>query len=97
MKKVENKYRRIPNSLRKYRKISGYTQKQVAERMGVKNAGMISKWENGTRFPDYLNILRLAALYSCLSEALFFDLNKVVKDEMSRGNNISGKGHHRQL
>ena len=68
MKKVD--YKKIPNALRKFRKTNGFTQKQVASRLGVRNAGMISRWENGSRFPDYLNILRLAALYSCVSEAL---------------------------
>jgi transcriptional regulator with XRE-family HTH domain len=82
MKEVKNKYKIIPNSLRKYRKINGYTQRQVAAFLGVKNAAMVSRWENGSRFPDYLNVLRLAALYSIMSEALFFDLSQAVRAEI---------------
>lgn len=82
MKEVKNKYRGIPNSLRKYRKISGYTQTQVADMLGVRNSAMISRWENASRFPSYPNVLRLAALYSTMSEALFIDVNRAVREGM---------------
>jgi transcriptional regulator with XRE-family HTH domain len=82
MKEIKNKYRDIPNSLRKYRKTSGYTQKQVAEVLGVRNSAMISRWENGSRLPSYLNVLRLAALYSTITDALYLDLSRTVREEM---------------
>ena len=75
-------YRNIPNNLRKFRKISGYTQKQVAFFLGVENAGMISRWENGLRFPSPVNIFRLAALYHTMVDALYFNLLRAVRREI---------------
>lgn len=80
--KREHDYKTIPNSLRKFRKMSGYTQKQVAFFLGVENAGMISRWENGSRFPSPVNIFRLAALYHTMADALYFNLLRVVRREI---------------
>ncbi len=80
--KRERDYRTIPNSLRKFRKMSGYTQKQVAFFLGVENAGMISRWENGSRFPSPVNIFRLAALYHTMADALYFNLLRIVRREI---------------
>jgi transcriptional regulator with XRE-family HTH domain len=81
MKEVIN-YKTIPNSLRKFRKMSGYSQKQVAFFLGVENAGMISRWEKGSRFPSPVNIFRLAALYHTMADALYFNLIRVVRKEI---------------
>ncbi len=75
-------YKGIPNSLRKFRKMSGYTQKQVAFFLRVENAGMISRWEKGSRFPSPVNIFRLAALYHTMADALYFDLILSVRKEI---------------
>lgn len=75
-------YKTIPNNLRKFRKMSGYTQKQVAFFLGVENAGMISRWEKGLRFPSPVNIFRLAALYHTMVDALYFSLLRVVRREI---------------
>jgi len=80
--KRKRDYRTIPNSLRKFRKMSGYTQKQVAFFLGVENAGMISRWENGSRFPSPVNIFRLAALYHTMADALYFNLLQIVRREI---------------
>jgi transcriptional regulator with XRE-family HTH domain len=82
MKEEKINYKTIPNRLRKFRKMSGYSQKQVAFFLGVENAGMISRWENGSRFPSPVNIFRLAALYHTMADALYFDLIKVVRREI---------------
>ncbi len=82
MQEIRNKYRGIPNSLRKFRKINGYTQKQVAHILGVRNSAMISRWENGSCLPSYLNVIRLAALYSTMCDALYLDLVRMVREEI---------------
>ncbi|OPY74200.1 MAG: Helix-turn-helix domain protein [Syntrophorhabdus sp. PtaU1.Bin050] len=82
MKEVKTDYKRIPNSLRKFRKMSGYTQKQVAFFLGIENAGMISCWENGARFPSPVNIFRLAAIYHTMADALYIDLIRTVRREI---------------
>jgi len=80
MKKVD--YKKIPNALRKFRKTNGFTQKQVASFLGVRNAGMISRWEIGSRLPNPVNIFRLAVLYRTMVDNLYFDLIRVVRTEM---------------
>jgi transcriptional regulator with XRE-family HTH domain len=87
MKEEKINYKTIPNRLRKFRKMSGYSQKQVAFFLGVENAGMISRWENGSRFPSPVNIFRLAALYQTMADALYFDLIKVVRREIQARRN----------
>ena len=93
MKKVKTDYKRIPNSLRKFRKMSGYTQKQVAFFLGIENCGMISRWENGSRFPSPVNIFRLAAIYHTMADALYFDLIRVVRKEIQvRRDELEARG-----
>ena len=87
MKEVKIDYKTIPNCLRKFRKMSGYSQKQVALFLGVENAGMISRWEKGSRFPSPVNIFRLAALYHTMADALYFDLIRVVRKEIQARRN----------
>jgi transcriptional regulator with XRE-family HTH domain len=71
--------KRIPNCLRKYRKAIGLKQKEVAEILKLKSAGMISRWENGKSLPSLLNAIRLASLYCVLVNALFFPLVREIK------------------
>jgi len=80
MKKVD--YKKIPNALRKFRKTNGYTQKQVASFLGVGNSAMISRWENGSRLPNPVNMFRLAVLYRTMVDALYIDLVRVLRKEM---------------
>jgi transcriptional regulator with XRE-family HTH domain len=78
----QNNYTSIPNCLRKQRRIAGLTQKQVAVVLGVRNTGMISRWENGSRFPNPVNIFRLSALYNTMADALYFDLVLALRKEI---------------
>ncbi len=82
MKEDAHNYRRIPNCLRKFRKVSGYTQRQVALILGVRTTGMISRWENGSRLPSPINIFRLAALYGTLADALYIDMMRRLREEI---------------
>jgi len=77
MKKVELK--KVPNNLRKYRKAIGLKQKEVAQILGLKNSGMISRWEKGRCLPSLVNAFKLAGLYCVLVDALFFPLIRVIK------------------
>ena len=77
MKKVE--LIKIPNNLRRYRKAIGLKQKDVAEILNLKSAGMISRWENGVCLPSLLNAFKIAGLYSVLVDALFFPLIRMIK------------------
>jgi transcriptional regulator with XRE-family HTH domain len=89
MKKVELK--KVPNNLRKYRKAIGLKQKDVAKVLGLKNSGMISRWENGACLPSLLNAFKLAGLYCVLVDALFFPLIRLIKRKiMERQRQILG-------
>lgn len=69
----EEIYKRIPNLLRKHRRIRGFSQKQVAVLLGLKNASRVSRWESGECLPSALNIFRLSIIYRVLIDALFID------------------------
>jgi len=77
MKKAE--FKKIQNNLRKYRKAIGLKQREVAKILGLKNSGMISRWEKGACLPGLVNAFKLAGLYSVLVDALFFPLIQVIK------------------
>jgi transcriptional regulator with XRE-family HTH domain len=77
MKKVEQK--KIPNNLRRYRKAVGLKQKEVAEILDLRSAGMISRWEKGVCLPSLMNVIRLAGIYCVLIDALFFPLVRMIK------------------
>jgi transcriptional regulator with XRE-family HTH domain len=82
MKDVTADHKTIPNNLRKYRKMNGYSQKEVASLLGVESTGMISRWENGSRFPSPINIFRLAGLYHTMADALYIDLVRATRKEI---------------
>jgi transcriptional regulator with XRE-family HTH domain len=77
MKKVDLK--KIPNNMRRYRKAVGLKQKDVAEILNLKSAGMISRWEKGVCLPSLHNTFKLAGLYCVLVDALFFPLIRLIK------------------
>jgi transcriptional regulator with XRE-family HTH domain len=65
-----------PNRLRKYRKLMGYRQKDVAILLGLgaNNATRISRWEQGIALPSLPNLLKLSILYRALVNQLYYDL-----------------------
>ena len=82
MKHTKNKG--IPNSLRKYRKARGLTQKEVAEILGLKSSSMISRWERGHYLPQPVTIFKLAVLYHTMADALFTDLRRVLQQDIHK-------------
>lgn len=64
---------RVPNGLKKYRCMRGYTQTQVAKKLGMKQSNLISEWEKGITAPGLDNLLKLANLYNTLIEELYFE------------------------
>lgn len=55
--------------LRELRRAHGYTQGQLAIRLGLTRQA-ISKWENGQSAPDLDNLRQLAGLYDCSIDTL---------------------------
>jgi len=64
---------RVPNRLKKYRCIKGYTQTHVAKILGMKQSNLISEWEKGFTAPGLANLLKLSCIYQTLIEELYFD------------------------
>ncbi len=75
-------YKKIPNLLRKYRRVRGLSQKQVAAILGLKSASRISKWEKGRCMPSLMNAIRLSILCRSMVDALFFDHVRALREEI---------------
>src|SRR5579863_5175315 len=73
------KVMRYSNPLKAYRKAHGLTQLDVAQRMGLKNSSLISRWESGFSLPDLENVFQLAAVYGVTVDTLFQDLHESVQ------------------
>jgi len=58
---------------REARKQIGYSQKQVAEKLGIHQSN-ISDWEKDISRPEYENLMALSILYDiCLEDLLDFE------------------------
>ena len=77
-------YKNIPNALRKYRRIRGLSQKQVAVILGLKTASRISRWERGDCLPSLVNVIRLAVLYRTMVDGILGDLANAVCGEIQK-------------
>lgn len=57
------------NNLKLLRKQYGYTQEQIAEKLGVSRQ-TIAKWERGECLPDIENVIALADIYEVTIDSL---------------------------
>ena len=56
-------------ALRKYRTKKGFTQKEIAEKMGVAPS-CVAQWESGVRKPDLINLKKLTKILGCTADDL---------------------------
>ena len=75
---------RIPNSLKKYRKSVGLTQKEVAHILGLQKSSCISRWEKGLALPNIKYVFQLSLLYKTVPHILYDDFWDVLKDEVKK-------------
>ncbi len=73
----------IPNRLRKLRRHFGYTQKQVAHLIGVRNPSDIAQWEQGAKLPNTVNMFKLCALYRTSCNELYYETLNGYKQEIT--------------
>ncbi len=59
----------LGENIRKYRKEAGLTQEQLAERLGVSYQS-VSRWENGSTYPDMELLPAIAAFFSASVDEL---------------------------
>ena len=82
-----NRQKRIPNKLKKYRRITGFSQKDVAEILEFKRTNKISSWEKGKQDPCIENLLKLSVLYSTLPAELYSDLYWMIREKVVASRN----------
>jgi DNA-binding XRE family transcriptional regulator len=76
-------YKNLPNTLRKYRKITGLSQKVLADLVGV-DPTWLSHWESGDTLPNLISAIRLSVLLNISVNDLFSDLVDVIRKETQR-------------
>ncbi|MGN1084423.1 MAG: helix-turn-helix transcriptional regulator, partial [Lachnospiraceae bacterium] len=59
--------------LKMFRKQNGYTQEEIAEKLGVSRQA-VAKWERGETLPDIENCIKLADLYETTVDMLVRNL-----------------------
>ena len=81
--------RRSPNLLRKYRKVRGLKQKDVAKILNLRSPSRVSRWEKGVCLPSFSNALRLAVVYRVMVDIIYPDLLANIRHEiMDRENKV---------
>ena len=74
----------LAENIRRYRKEMGFTQEQLAERLGI-TLGAVSKWERGGSEPDLSYIMDLAELFHVSVDALIgFTMRGMDADEEAK-------------
>lgn len=80
-----DRYRRIPNALKRCRETKGLSQGAVATLLGFKDKTWISHWENGDALPNLVSAIRLSAIYGVSVNELFPQIAAHVAEELSHG------------
>lgn len=80
---------RIPNRLRRYRRMAGYSQKTVAKAIGLLGTSSLSRWEKGTSLPTLPVVFKLSLLYKTHPIHLYQDLWQELKFSLESGPNLS--------
>jgi transcriptional regulator with XRE-family HTH domain len=82
----------IPNSLKRFRRIAGLSQVQVATILGFENTCSVCRWERGYYLPGVEHLFQLSILYNISPETLYSDFFQSLKqktvssDELLIGN-----------
>ena len=85
---MDAKFKNALLALRKARLTRGYTQAEAAEIMGYPDAGELSRWERGAKFPKLIGALKLSATYNSSVDILFHDLSSDIRKDVARRREI---------
>ena len=74
----------IANRLQKLRKENGYSQEELADKLGISRQA-VSKWERAESSPDTDNLIVLARLYHISLDELLYDneSNEEIRDRVA--------------
>lgn len=75
------------SNLKIYRKQNGYSQEEIAEKLGVTRQA-VAKWEKGESLPDIASCMKLADLYNTTIDTLVRNLT--IKEDMGDGKHVFG-------
>jgi transcriptional regulator with XRE-family HTH domain len=75
---------RFPNRLKKYRRYFSFSQKDVADVLGLTDTSPLSRWEKGLVFPNISHLFRLCRLYKTMPQELYAELWDNVTVEVSK-------------
>jgi transcriptional regulator with XRE-family HTH domain len=79
---MRNNKRLVRNRLKRFRRIAGMKQLEIARKLGMKCTERISRWEKGTASPNLENLLKLSLLYQAPPHELYPDYMEELKDDM---------------
>ncbi|NCC16574.1 MAG: XRE family transcriptional regulator [Clostridia bacterium] len=88
----------ISNNISKFRKESGFSQKELAEKVGAKNLTTVSSWERGVSSPDADTIIKLCKLFNISLNDLYnidskvFDLSSSEKNHIKKYRSLDDHG-----
>lgn len=74
---------RIPNRLRKYRRLAGFSQRQTAQLLHMHNASSLSRWEKGLSMPKLKYLFQLSLLYRTHPIHLYQEFWQYLKKDLS--------------
>ena len=68
----DNKFdpRRMSKKIKSLMEVNGYTDKKLAERIGVTEQ-CVNNWRHGSRLPDYYNLYELGKIFDVSMDELF--------------------------
>ena len=83
-KHMSKELAKIPNSLRLYRRKNGLSQKDIARLLGHKSSTAVSSYEQGTKSPHLLNLLKLEIINRVPVAYLYWDCYRTLRQEIRR-------------
>lgn len=77
------------NNLKLFRQKNGFTQEQIAEKLGVSRQA-VAKWESGASIPNIDNMIALADLYDMSVDMLARNLTTTVPPQLEERKHLFG-------
>jgi len=74
---------RFPNRLKRHRRFFFLSQKEVAARLGLKDIGLISRWEKGKTLPNLVHLFQLSRIYKTLPSELYIEIWQSIANEIT--------------
>lgn len=77
-------WKKETNHLKRYRLMFGYSQRQIAKKLGIVSTTIIGRWEQGLAYPDLQNLIKLSVIYKTLIDQFYPDLRWTIINELNQ-------------